>query len=174
MEMRYAYQVEYSIRMIADIPGAYNRMLDARQELCARAMLDAFYVHIRLLADFLIRRTKNLDFGPSDFGVPWQAPNSAEAQRLSGHWDVASKYVSHFSRDRVPSDLDSLNAFPVGATFFVEMARDAIAVVGSFVRALESELPDSTCQSGPATLLRERAVLLRRAYDDACAKLGIV
>jgi hypothetical protein len=67
-EMRRTYQVEYSIGMISDIGKRYNDVADRGDDLCARSMIDAFYVHIWLLTDFLVKLTKKgQDFGPADF-----------------------------------------------------------------------------------------------------------
>jgi len=66
---RYAEHVAYSVHMLGDIAAGYDDAVDREQFLHARCMIDAFYVHLRLLADFLIRGTKGHDFGPEDFGV---------------------------------------------------------------------------------------------------------
>lgn len=141
-EMRRAYQVAYSVRMIGDIASRYDAALDAQEFLTAQCMLDAFYVHIRLLADFLVKPTKEKDFGPREFGVEWPEPHGEAADNLRRHWQVASQYVVHFGRPRVPENIDDLRAFNVGGSFFRSIATDALAVFGLFLEALDSATAD--------------------------------
>jgi len=106
-----AQHVGYSVRMVADIAAHYNEALDVLDLRLARCMLDAFYVHIRLLAEFLLRTPKGGDFDPADFGVSWTAPAGEASERLDDAWDVASKYVVHFGGRRVPENPDGLAEF---------------------------------------------------------------
>jgi hypothetical protein len=65
-ERRHAQQLAYSVEMVGDIASSYDGALDRHEYAFARCMLDAFYVHVRLLADFLVTRTDRKDFGPAD------------------------------------------------------------------------------------------------------------
>lgn len=189
-EMRHAYQLIYSIDMITEIPISYNETVDSGQMLHAVAMIDAFYVHLRLLGDFLVKETKSTDIGPADFGVQWRVPKTSaerahqsdEAKRLLNHWDVASKYVVHFGHVRVPNDLAELEVFDVDAQSMTSMAVDALTVLAPFVKAVEDGAPQGGSnhadgQPAPvpddAKLLIERATLLRTSFDRACDRLGL-
>jgi hypothetical protein len=140
-ERRRAQQLAYSVEMVGDIASQYDTSVDQGEYAFARCMLDAFYVHVRLLADFLVKATKGKDFGPFDFDVEWTTPTSQEATRLIDHWDAASKYVVHFGRPRVPEKLEDLEAFQVGGEHFHAMAADALTVFRQFLTALESGPP---------------------------------
>lgn len=182
-ERRHAQQLAYSLEMIGDIASSYDGALDRHEYILARCMLDAFYVHIRLLADFLIRPTDPKDFGPADFGVKWAAPNTAESKRLSEHWDVASKYVVHFGRPRVPEYLGDLEAFQIGGALFRSMAFDVLSVFGDFLERLEastprwdggSRIPDPHSEpvEWQARNLSDRTRMLRDSYETASGKIG--
>lgn len=136
---RRAEQVAYSVHMLSDIAVNYDKTVDSGEFTHARCMIDAFYVHLRLLADFLVKETSGLDFGPSDFGIEWTKPNTEEALRLADYWKQASKYVVHFGRPRVPEDLDDLAAFEVNGPALRAMTGDALAVVRRFVAILEAD-----------------------------------
>jgi hypothetical protein len=57
------------MRMIGEIGARYRAAQDSADLIPAMAMLDAFYVHLRLVAEFLTRPTNGRDFGPIDLGV---------------------------------------------------------------------------------------------------------
>ena len=173
-EMRHADQLIYSMHMITEIAEAYNDTVDKGHHLCARSMLDAFYVHIRLLGDFLIKDTKaRLDFGPADFGVSWEKPTSTAAERLADHWGVASKFVVHFAHPRVPDDLTDLEPFEIGSAPFAEMARDALEVMERFISAVEAEAAKATDEPARLSVPRLRASSLRTAFEHACARVRV-
>lgn len=132
--VRRAMQVSYSVEIVADIAAGYDEMVDREEWLAARCMLDAFYVHIRLLADFLTRPTKSIGFGPTDFGGGWTAPAGAASDRLAAAWEVASKYVVHFGHPRVPDDVRTLTNFEVSGTAFRDLAMYALDLFAAFVR----------------------------------------
>ena len=184
-EMRRGYQLEYSIRMISDIATGYDAAVDRGEYLCARSMLDAFFVHVRLLADFLVKATQERkDFGPADFDVEWTVPTTAEAVRLGEHWDTASKYVVHFGRPRVPENLDDLQAFEIGGKAFKDMAADALMVFAAFQRKLEAKTPawsedarvpdrQTEPEDWRVRILADRTTLLRDSFIEACGKVGL-
>ena len=136
---RRADHVAYSVRMLGDIVSSYDDAVDGEEFTYARCMIDAFYVHMRLLADFLVKGTNSRDFGPADFGVQWTRPDPPEADRLVEYWDQASKYVVHFGRPRVPENLEDLSAFEVDGQALRAMTADALIVLGEFVEKLESK-----------------------------------
>lgn len=175
--------VAYSVEMVADVAANYNAALDALDMLSARCMLDAFYVHIRLLAEFLIHKTSAKDFGPADFGIAWDRPESEAAGRLGEAWDVASKYVVHFGHRRVPTDIDDLAEFTVDGAYFRQLATDALEVYTTFVKALAEHAPewregaripdpDHEPDAWLARTYAEAIRELRAAERDARAKLA--
>lgn len=170
-----AQHVGYSVRMVAEIAAHYNEALDASDFRLARCMLDAFYVHIRLLAEFLLRAPKKEDFAPADFGVVWTSPSGPGADRLNEAWEVASKYVVHFGGRRVPSS-DDASAFIVDGAHFRQLADDAVGLFSAFVDAMAATTPEWTRGAGalipnPVTdpdgwLGRARAEALRELRDS--------
>ena len=184
-EMRRAYQLDYSIRMISDITTHYDEVVDSGLLLCARTMLDVFFVHVRLLADFLVRPTKaGVDFGPADFDIEWTAPQTPEAAALRDNWRTASKYVVHFGLRRVPEDLEDLDAFEIGGQAFKAIAANGLTVFAEFIRRLETQTPAWSEEprvpnkgTDPllwqAKMLADRTTLLRDSFDEACGKLGL-
>jgi hypothetical protein len=170
--MRCAYQVTYSMRMVSEIATNYNSAVDASQLLCASAMVDAFYVHIRLLAEFLVKGPEPRDIRPSNFGVSWSTPQSSEADRLKVHWDVASKYVVHFGLRRVPTNLDDLQPFEISGQAMTAMATDALIVAEEFVKLVEQSVTDvDSAGVKPARLMV--AEHLRLAINQACQQIGL-
>lgn len=167
-EMRYAYQLTYSMRMIGEIGARYQVAQDSDDLIPAMAMLDAFYVHLRLVAEFLTRPTSIRDFGPIELGAnDWVMPNTQAAARLAEYWDRASKYVVHFGHPRVPDSLEELQAFEVSANALKSMASDAFEVLDVLIRQLEA-----TENEGPVlTVQRLRAQLLRDELDRSMGLL---
>lgn len=176
----HAKQVAYSVDMVAEIAIAYDRVVDEGEFLVARCMLDAFYVHLRLLAEFLVLSTKGKkDFGPADLGVTWwSAPEGPERERLKQLWGVASKYVVHFSRARVPKDPQELAAFEVGGKRFRPLAGDALVLFSLFVDRVDAERPhwpDTARLPNPAAepkmwearVRSDAADILRKALERA-------
>lgn len=133
-------------------------------------MLDAFYVHIRLLAEFLLRTTKGGDFGPADFGTTWEAPEGAAATRLDEVWDVASKYVVHFGGRRVPRRLagDALELYSVFVDAFADAAPERTRGAGALIPDPESD-PEGWQARARTDALRE----LRSAREAARRELAL-
>lgn len=182
-EIRRSQHVAYSVSMLGDIASTYDAAVDADDFQLARCMLDAFYVHLRLIADFLVRQTQKRDFGPSDFGVSWVPPNSLEAQVLLGHWKVASTYVVHFGRPRVPENLADLDAFRIGGAEFRRMAGDVLSVFRQFLASVEERAspwshgpripdPGTDPEGWQQRVLAEVAFILRTAHDVAASQIG--
>ncbi|HZL05793.1 MAG TPA: hypothetical protein VFE45_10320 [Coriobacteriia bacterium] len=136
-----AQHVGYSVRLVADIAAHYNDALDALDTLKSMCMLDAFYVHIRLLTEFLVRTQGSRDFRPEDFGVDWSAPVGESADRLLATWDVASKHVVHFGQRRLPSASDDKREFTVNAAHFRLLVTDAFGFYATFVDAVAATAP---------------------------------
>jgi hypothetical protein len=158
-EMRYAYQLTYSMRLLSEIAIRYETAQDDDDLVPAMAMLDAFYVHLRLVAEFLTRSTSHLDFGPMHFGViDWEAPQSEAAIRLRDYWTTASQFVVHFGHARVPETLDELQSFEVSGSALKAMASDALDVLDPFVsqvRARAESEPAASVEQLRAQLLQD-------------------
>lgn len=162
--------------MVAEIAAHYNEAVDASDFRLARCMLDAFYVHIRLLAEFLLRAQRKGDFAPADFGVSWTSPSGPGADRLNEAWEVASKYVVHFGGRRVPGSEDDASAFIVDGAHFRQLADDAVGLFSAFVDVLAATTPDWTRGAGALIpnpdsdpegwLGRARAEALRELRDS--------
>lgn len=168
-QMRYAYQLAYSMRMLGEIGARYRTAQDSTDLIPAMAMLDAFYVHLRLVAEFLTRPTNGRDFGPIDLGVDdWAAPDIPATKRLTQYWDRASKYVVHFGHSRVPQNLEELQTFEVSADALKSMARDAFEVLAVLV----SQLEDVDNEGPVLTVERLRPQLLRNELDRSTELLG--
>lgn len=168
-EMRYAYQLTYSMRMLGEIGSRYQAAQDSDDLLPAMAMLDAFYVHLRLVAEFLTRPTNHRDFGPAQLGVDnWVTPETNAASRLADYWDRASSYVVHFGHSRVPENLAELETFEVSAAALRSMAADAFEVLAELVSLVEAAVEDGSA----LTDHRLRAQLLRDELDRSIALLA--
>jgi hypothetical protein len=171
--MRRAYQVTYSMRLVADIAGNYNATQDAGHDLCARAMIEAFYVHIRLIAEFLLKGPgPHGDIRPPDFGVTWTVPDSAEANRLLEAWETASGYVVHLGKRRVPEDLDDLQAFEVDGQFMTRMAIAALTLMKGFVESVEASVVGVNIEpTGGKPVPLMVAEHLRKEFEHACRRV---
>jgi hypothetical protein len=183
-QMRYAYQLVYSIQMLSDVSSGYDDAVDRSDFVLARCMLDAFYVNVRLLADFLVRPTSPKDFGPDTFGIQWSIPSGDAAARLNSHWKMASEYVVHFGHARVPGSLDDLKPFSIGGGYFKAMATDVLTVYGSFLSKVVAATPEWTQgalipdaaaepEAFNTRVLYERTAQLRGSFIDACSKLKL-
>lgn len=182
-EVRVAHHVAYSLHILAEITTGYDQAVDEGQFLTARCMVDAFYVHLRLMAEFLVKNPRD-DIGPHDFGVKWTKPDCTEARNLIQYHDDASKYVVHFGSRRVPVDLDDLASFDIGGAHWQERLTDVVAVFQCFLTVLEnlaSEWDQDVLLPNPEVepdawrqrLRWEQAQILGRALDDARSALQL-
>jgi hypothetical protein len=184
VEMRQAHHVNYSVVMTSSIASEYNATVDGNHLTAAASMVEAFWVHIRLLAEFLTKDLRGKDIGPADFGIAWNIPSSEEAIRLGEYWDIASKHVVHFGRTRVPHDLSDLDVFEVNGQRFTRMVIDALTVYSQFIVQLRAAYPPvPTTEPVPNSqrhfvlwherLLRDRSQIMTVGFLDACARVGI-
>lgn len=95
-----------------------------------QAALDAFYVAIRLLIEFLEVRPANRDQSASDTLPSWSVSQMTEAEigLLLGYHDDASKHVMHFSTLRT-------NQIQVNEPDIRKVADEILAVWDEFARA---------------------------------------
>lgn len=163
VEVRRAAHVQYALSMISDIAAEYDAVVANGPRLCADAMLESFHLNIRLLADFLVKRTDARDFGPADFGVEWTIPRTPAAERLGTHWQEASTYIFHFGKNRTPENLDELDLVHHTGESLREMAKDAVEVMASFVQKVLAQ-PNGS----PGA-----AAILKNGFIDACQRLGL-
>jgi hypothetical protein len=184
VEMRQAQHVNYSVAMTSSIASEYDATVDGNHLTAAAAMVEAFWVHIRLLAEFLTQDLKGKDIGPADFGIAWDIPTSEEAMRLGEYWQIASKHVVHFGRPRVPHDLSELDVFEVSSQSFTRMVIDALTVYSIFMVHLRAAYPPvPTTEPVPNSqqhyamwherLLCDRSQVMTTAFLEACARVAI-
>ena len=184
VEMRQAHHVNYSVVMTSSIASEYDATVDSNHLTAAASMVEAFWVHIRLLAEFLTKDLKGKDIGPADFGVAWDVPSSEEAMLLGEYWDIASKHVVHFGRPRVPHDLSELDVFEVNSERFTRMVIDALTVYSQFMVQLRAAYPPvpltepvPNSQGHYALwyerLLRDRSQVMTAEFLEACARVAI-
>lgn len=184
VEMRQAHHVNYSVAMTSSIASEYDATVDGSHLTAAASMVEAFWVHIRLLAEFLTKDLKGKDIGPADFGIAWDIPSSEEAMRLGDYWDIASKHVVHFGRPRVPHDLSELDVFEVNSERFRRMVIDALTVYSQFMVQLRAAYPPvPTTEPVPNSqrqqalwherLLRDRSQVMTTGFLEACARVAL-
>ena len=119
--------------MIAELPGYVD---DVTIPLALRAAAaDAFFIHLRLLIEFLIkgdhRSIRRQDY-LKDFHL-----DQALRARLSTDYDFASRHVAHFNADRVPA-ADSPLFEPVDTARLNGHADDVFTAMSAFARHLSA------------------------------------
>lgn len=125
--------VQESLSMLGRLPARWKATED---RWIATACLESFMVHVRLMAEFLVRRPTERDFSALDF--LWPVPTSDAAKRLAGErWLLASRHVVHFSRERVPEDLADVRPIGDVEEWMRAAARDVFEVAEGFVVAVE-------------------------------------
>jgi hypothetical protein len=150
-----------SLDMIGHLPGLVRSSKNGRVQV---ACFEAFLVHVRLIAEFLARPSKDKDFTARDFLSPlsylWPRPSTDAGKRLRDkHWLTASKHVVHFSKDRVPADLADVK--PIDPSEYMsEAASDVFAVAEDFVSAVER------AGHGLAGMLRGALNASRTAFEE--------
>lgn len=182
-EQRRAHQVAFSVQVLSEIASNYNARIDGDDLLAASTMVDAYYVNIRLMSEFLCRsEPPKADFGPRDFGVDWVPPDLPAVERLCALGDVASKYVVHFSSRRVPDSLEGMKLFPVSEHDFRTGVEAVLEIYDRFVAAVEATVdwshdarvpdrrsdPDGWAAANRAGMAR----VLRQALSAARTALG--
>ena len=123
-QFRRAAYISDSFEMVGHLPGLVFRTSDG---LIANACLESFLVHVRLLAEFLVRRPKK-DFTAADF-IAWPVPQTDAAQRLGQYWwEEASQHVVHFSQKRVPDNPKDVTQIQDLGKWMHEAATDVFEV----------------------------------------------
>jgi hypothetical protein len=132
---RKAMQVGHSLNMVAELP---NYVDDVAFPVGLRvAAVDAFFVHLRLLAEFLVKKRDQHhpaihrdDFAP---GFHLASVDSNLYQRLDTAFELASRHVAHFSVDRVPDEKAS-GVQAVDAASLRRLAGDAFGAVAAYIK----------------------------------------
>lgn len=96
-------QVWHSMNQLAELP-AYTH--DSALPMALRhAAMDAFFVHLGLIAEFLAK-DRNTQHGPvihhSDYASNFHL-DPALRERLLADYELASRHVTHYSADRAPT-----------------------------------------------------------------------
>jgi hypothetical protein len=125
-------QADHSMGMIRALPPfAANDSTASLPPDVRVACLEAFFMHIRAITDFLCCRSakpNRNDFSAQDFVDGWQAAPIEAADRLATYWKVASQQVAHFSRERLQEDPANPEFYDVTLAGLQAMANDAYAV----------------------------------------------
>lgn len=155
----YARHLGHSMRVVAVAPGDLRTRQDTGELLCAGIMIDAFYVNLRLLAEFLLGRGDPQDVGMPTFGVSTWSPPKDLKGRLGGYHEAASKFVTHYSTRRVQAvdPTGPVEGFDVDPAEIDTMARDVLTGMDLFI----ARVPD-----GDAT------GTLRKWHDWAQERIG--
>jgi len=94
-------QVSHALNMVYRLPDViYGDDLNAVAQM---ACLEDFFLNVRLMVEFLVRRPSAKDFSAVDLKPCWQAEavDPEILRRLNDYWEVASQHVSHLSRERL-------------------------------------------------------------------------
>ena len=99
------------------------------------ACVEAFFVNARLAAEFLVRMP-NRDFNARLFVPDWSPPPAA-AERLERVWQMTSKHIVHFGKDRVPEKPDEWEEEDMSYGALMRINRDAHRVLGQLIDAAD-------------------------------------
>jgi hypothetical protein len=101
------------------------------------ACLESFFVNARLAAEFFVRMPRR-DFNARVFVADWSPPKAA-AMRLDRVWEMTSKNIVHFGKDRIPDSLDDWEQEDLSYGALMRINRDAHALLGKLVEAAERD-----------------------------------
>lgn len=135
---RRGIQVGHSLNMIAELPH-YAHDRDVPVALRAAA-LDAFFVHLRLLIEFLItkpRTNRPPVISRWDYATDFVLDNALRG-RLRAASDFANVHVAHFNASRVPT-ADSPVSHTPSRTSLVGYRQDVFMAMTAFVQHLAAE-----------------------------------
>jgi hypothetical protein len=127
-------QVAHSLNMIAELPAYVD---DRAIPVALRAAaIDAFFIHLRLLIEFLIKRRDNRAISRHDYVKDFGLEPGLRSQ-LSADYEFASRQVAHFNTERVPAE-DSPVFQPVDGDRLLHHADDVFAAMSAFTRCLHA------------------------------------
>ena len=93
--------VAHSLSMLAELPHYVDD--EAFPVGLRAAAIDAFFVHLRLIIQFLIKNRDARAIRRHDYASNFHM-DSALRGRLNDDYDFASRYVVHLNVERVPTD----------------------------------------------------------------------
>ena len=99
------------------------------------AAIDAFFIHLRLLIEFLIKSRDDRAIRRHDYAKGFHLNNPGLRNRLAAGYEFASREVAHFNYERVPAE-DSPPGKPVDSAGLHRHADDVFAAMGAFTRHL--------------------------------------
>ena len=132
---RRGIEVGHSLNMIAELPH-YTHDPDVPAVLRAAA-LDAFFVHLRLLIEFLItkpRRDRPLVISRWDYTTGFGLDNALR-ERLQAATEFANVHVAHFNASRVPTAGSPVSHTP-SRTSLVGYRQDVFMAMTALVQHL--------------------------------------
>jgi hypothetical protein len=134
-----AGQVAHSLNVIAELPRYVD---DAQFPVGLRvAAVDGFFVHMRLLIEFLVRPPdlNHPAIHRDDYAAEFSLAqvDTALYQRLRADYDFASKHVAHLSINRLP-DTESAGADFVSAARLHAHAEDVFSAMRAFTRHMRT------------------------------------
>ncbi len=132
---RWGIRVGHSLNVVAELPRYVD---DPMIPLGLRvAAIDAFFIHHRLLIEFLTRKRDQRDIRSHDYvgGFDLRTIDPDLYARLDRDWLVASKQVAHMSVER-DAPVDAPFVEFVGATRLRAHASDIFDAMSAFVRYL--------------------------------------
>lgn len=129
---RRGFQVGHSLNVIAELP----RYVDDPDIVVGLrvAAVDAFYIHLRALIEFLVKPRDTRDIRRHDY-VPNFELDDAVRDRLLATHTRASQYVAHFSKQRTPT-ADAPIFETVDASSLRALATETFGAMDAFVRNL--------------------------------------
>ncbi|MBO0807967.1 MAG: hypothetical protein J2P32_06650 [Actinobacteria bacterium] len=129
------YQVGHSLNMIAELPAHVD---DPQTPKALRhAAVDAFFIHVRLLRDFLIEKNSRA-IGWRDYTTGFNLP-PALRKPLAGPIDVAGREVAHFNKQGRAPDTSTPVHHAMAAADLRPHAEAVFAAMEAFVRHLAAE-----------------------------------
>lgn len=168
---RRAVQVAHSLNVIAELPQ-YVEDTDFPIGLRVAAV-DAFFIHLRLLIEFLIKKpdSRHPAIHRDDYasGFNLGSVDSALYQRLDTGFDFASQHVAHFSYKRLPAG-ESAGVDYVGAASLRDRAEDVFAAMRAFIQHMRTT--GIACADDFEQWLS--AAEARRAKPPARGSLGVL
>ena len=127
-------QVAHSLNMIAELPDYVD---DATIPLALRAAaVDAFFIHLRLLIEFLIKPRDRRLIHRRNYTRHFHT-GEALRSRLNADYDFAGRHVAHFNAERVPA-ADSPIFEPVDCARLRSHADGVFAAMSAFARHLSA------------------------------------
>jgi hypothetical protein len=136
-QVRQSGSVGHALLMCAWLPDARE---SARDSIVQIACLEAWFVNVRLIVEFLGLGGKggDKDFSAKSFGFELPGAAHAEYGALNDLWLVASQQVVHFSKQRTPEKLADLDEMDVSVTSLRSHVEVLLGLFDLFVTHLES------------------------------------